>query len=83
MSCSVLRTESDRPIRTGRCDMQSAVITALSREKPSRGHHTPARSQQDPSPAKRDEPGPWRSCLLQEGDIFIPPLHVAPAIKSS
>lgn len=45
-----LRTESDRPIRAGRCDMQSAVITALRREEPGRGHHTPARSQQDPSP---------------------------------
>ncbi len=51
------RTESDRPIRAGRCDMQSAVITALWREEPGRGHHTPARSQQDPSPNKHDEPG--------------------------
>lgn len=51
------RMESDRPIRAGRCDMQSAVITALRREEPGRGHHTPAGSQQDPSPNKRDEPG--------------------------
>lgn len=51
------RTESDRPIRAGRCDMQSAVITALRREEPGRGHHTPAGSQQDPSPNKHDELG--------------------------
>lgn len=77
------RMESDKPIRAGRCDMQSAVITALRREEPGRGHHTPAGSQQDPSPNKHDEPGPCRSCVLPELDIPIPPLHVAPAIKSS
>ncbi|KAI9515056.1 hypothetical protein NQZ68_027920 [Dissostichus eleginoides] len=58
------RMESDRPIRAGRCDTQSAVITALRGEEPGRGHHAPARSQQDPSPNKRDEPVPWRSCRL-------------------
>lgn len=77
------RMESDRPIRAGRCDMQSAVITALRREEPGRGHHTPAGSQQDPSPNKHDEPGPRGSCVLPELDIPNPPLHVAPAIKNS
>lgn len=59
------RTESDRPIRAGRCDMQSAVITALRREEPDRGHHTPARSQQDPSPNKHDEPRPLEVMTAQ------------------
>lgn len=77
------RMESDRPIRAGHCDMQSAMITALRREKPSRGQYTPAGPQQDPSPNKYDEPGPCRSCVLLELNIPIPPLHVAPAIKSS
>lgn len=49
------RMESDRPIRAGRCDMWSAVITALSREEPGGGLRTPARSQQDPSLNKHDE----------------------------
>jgi len=60
-------TESDRPIRAGRCDMQSVVITALRKQEPCRGHRTPAWSQQDPSPNKHDEPGPWRSCMLWRG----------------
>lgn len=77
------RNESDRPIRAGRCDMQSAVITALRREEPGRGHHTPAGSQQDPSPNKHDEPGPWRSCVLPERDNLIPPLHVAVSCDTS
>lgn len=76
-------TESDRPIRAGRCDMQSAVITALRRQEPGRGHHTPARSQQDPSPNKRDEPRLWRSSPHGGRQIVIPPLHIAPAITTS
>lgn len=37
------REESDRPIRAGRRDTHSAVITAPRGEEPGRGHHTPAR----------------------------------------
>lgn len=59
------RSKTDRPIRAGRCDMQSAVITALRGEEPDRGHHTPARSQQDPSPNKHDEPKPLEVMTVQ------------------
>lgn len=73
------RTESDRPIRAGCCDMQSAVITALSREERGKGQREPPRPRQDPSQTNRMS----RGARGHVHNILIPPLHVAPAIKSS
>lgn len=77
-------TESDRPIRAGCCDMQSAVITALRRQDFWGGgtihRQSPNKIHLQTNTLNH---GPWRSCLLWRRHILISPLHVAPAIKRS
>ena len=57
------RTESDRPIRARRCDTQSAVITALRGEEPTRRHRA-SRPHQIHLQANRRSQRSCCSCVL-------------------